>query len=150
MKKFRFTLRAVSVVRAHRERLAREAMAVATAQRAAAEARLAAAEAAVRALEEAMTAARSRPTRPMDAVAAAEAHRRERANVELARRQAAAAAVEAERLRQACIEANKQVRIIERLEQNALNAHRALCLRAEQAEFDEMAGHRSSRKTHAS
>ena len=146
MKKFHFTLRAVGVVRAHKERLAREALSVAMAARAAAESRLADAQRSVLALEAQMRAVRSGGVRPMDVVAAQEAHRRELLVIEQMRKQLAVAHAEFERCRQLCIEANRQVKVIERLENDARQAHRAASLKSEQAEFDEMAGHRAAHK----
>jgi hypothetical protein len=145
MRSFRFTLRSVAVVRAHKELIAREALAAATRARAEAEARLGAATLRLVEMEKLRCAERTGRFRPSDEVAFFLAYRRECATEAELRKQMAAAVSETEARRTACVEANRQVKIMDRLEASARLAHRTAAYRAEQAEYDEIAGRRSGR-----
>lgn len=143
MKRFHFPLRPVAVVRAHREMLAREELAAALRARRAAEEELAAAMARVGELEAVIVAGRAGSFGAADQAAFIRAHRIEcRAAAEKGRALAAAQAEAAAR-RDACIEANRQLKVVNRLEEKARGAHRAELLRAEQQQIDETAGFRS-------
>jgi|HubBroStandDraft_1064217.scaffolds.fasta_scaffold117425_3 flagellar export protein FliJ len=150
MKRFQFTLKSVATVRAHREMLAREALASAARARAAAGARLAESALRLSEMERARTEGRSGRFRPADDVAFFHAYRRERSIESECSRQVEMASAEVETRRAACIEANRALKAIERFEAAALDAHRTAAFRAEQAEFDELAGRRSARPRHFS
>lgn len=144
MGKFRFTLRSVAIVRAHKELVAREALAAAFRASVAAEQRLNAARQRLSAMELMRTAGRSGRFRPADEVAFYHAYRAE-CTVEAELRGRLAAAInEVEVRRKACVEANRNVKAMDRLESNALAAFRTAGFRAEQAELDEIASRRSA------
>ena len=145
MGKFRFTLRSVAVVRAHKELIAREALAAAMRARAEAEARLNEATMRLVDMEKVRSAGRSGRFRPADEIAFFVAYRGECATEAELRKQMAAATSETEARRTACVEANREVKVMDRLESNALLAHRTAAFHAEQAEFDEIASRRSGR-----
>ncbi len=145
MGRFRFTLKSVAVVRAHKELLAREALAAAKRARSEAESRLNAATLRLVEMETLRSAGRAGRFRPADEVAFLLAYRGECAAEAELRKRMAAAESEAEARRSACVEANREVKVMDRLEASALSAHRTAAFRAEQAEFDEIAGRRSSR-----
>jgi len=149
MSRFRFTLKSVAVVRAHKELLAREALAAATRARAEAQARLGAATLRLVELERLRSEGRTGRFRPADEIAFFLAYRRECAAEAELRKQMAAAVSETEARRAACVEANREVKVMDRLEASAFLAHRTAGFRAEQAEFDEIAGRRSSRYNQA-
>jgi flagellar export protein FliJ len=148
MGKFRFTLRSVAVVRAHKELLAREALAAAASARAAAAERLNAARRRLAEMEQLRSAGRSGRFRPADEISFFRAYRSECAGEAELRRQLVLATTETEARRTACVEANREVKAMDRLEATAFSAHRTALFRAEQAEFDEIAGIRSSRLKH--
>jgi flagellar FliJ protein len=146
MKRFRFTLRPVSVLRAHRESRAREIFAAAVHRYVQAEEFLRATRARVAALEAALFAGRARSFNPAE-----EAHNLNGYRLE------AAAEVEAERAvigardqmaqrRQEYIEAHRQLEVVRRLEVKARSVHRAGQNREEQAEFDDFATRLSRRQ----
>jgi Flagellar FliJ protein len=150
MKKFVFTLKSVATVRAHREMLAREALAGANSARVAAGARLADSRLRLSDMERMRTASRLGRFRPADDVAFFHAYRRERSIESECIRQVELAAAEVEVRRNACVEANRALKAIERFHATALASHRSAAFRAEQAEFDEFAGRRSVRPRHFS
>ena len=148
MKKFHFPLRSVATVRSHREMLAKEALAAAVQARVAAGARLAESRLRLSDMERMRTSARLGRFRPADEVAFAHSYRRERLIEGECVRQVDLASSEVEVRRIACIEANRALKAIERFEAVALGAHRSSAFRAEQAEFDELAGRRAARPRH--
>ena len=145
MGRFRFTLKSVAVVRAHRELLAQEALAAAKRACAETESRLNAATVRLVEMEKLRSAGRAGRFRPADEIAFFLAYRGECAAEADLRKQMAAAVSATEARRTACVEANREVKVMDRLEASALLAHRTAAFRAEQAEFDEIAGRRSSR-----
>jgi flagellar FliJ protein len=145
MKKFHFPLRPLAVVRAYRELRAREALAAALRERAQAEAALAAAQARVAELAGLMAAGRAVSFRAADQAVFALAYREECAGAADKARLLAAAEGAAAARREACVEANRDLTIVERLEEKARAAHRAAQLRAEQLELDELAGFHAAR-----
>lgn len=146
MKKFTFPLRSVAILRRHRESVAREALAAAARTCTALEVRLNAARMCLQEMEQLRSAERSGCFRPADDVAFFHAYRVEWASEGELRKQLAAAIAAAEQRRDACVEANREVKAIERLEATAVAAHRAEASRSEQAEFDEHAGRRAARR----
>lgn len=147
MKRFRFPLRPVAVLRAHQELRAREAFAAAVHAYVRSEQELAAARERVAQFEAALTAGRTGSFS-----AAAEAHnlagyRREcdaqleaGKNVEKAR-----AAMEQARIEY--LNAHRRLEVVKRLEQKARLEHRLETNREEQAEFDDFASRRLGRRT---
>lgn len=142
--KFRFSLRSVATLRAHKELAAREALAAAIRECAAVETRLDAAILRLAEMEKWRTAGRASHFRPADEVSFLHAYRSERTCESEIRKQLAAAVSSVEARRVACVEANREVKAIERLESAARSAHVTASLRAEQIEIDEMAGRRSA------
>jgi flagellar export protein FliJ len=149
MKRFQFPLRSVSLLRAHREMVARESLASSMRACACAEERLGAVLGRMAEMERMRSAGRETRFKPSDEVAFIMAYRREIAAAAEARRLLTAAIAEVEARRKACVEANRQVKVVSRLEAFALANHRLGVSRAEQAEFDEVAGRRAARRRHS-
>ncbi len=146
MKRFRFPLRPVVVMRANRELRAREALAAALAVCGQADDRLAAVRGRLGDLEAVIRESRRGTFRAAEGAAFSQAHRRE-CSAELdAQKQVAAARAALDKRRDACIEANRHLKVITRLEEKARTRHQQELLRVEQAEIDEMAGQRASRR----
>jgi flagellar FliJ protein len=144
MKRFRFPLRPVAVLRAHRELRAREAFAAAVHAYVKAEEELAAARTRVAQFEAAMTAGRAGRFSAADEARSFALYRRERAvEGELERAVIAARAAMGER-RAEYLEAHRNVEILKRLEDKSRLAHRVETNREEQAEFDEFSGRRAA------
>lgn len=146
MKRFRFPLRPVGVVRAHQEMRAREDFAAAVHHYVQAEERLAALRRRVAELEAVLFHGRSDRFLAADAAALLRVYRGE-----------CAAELEAERLvieareamqarRKDYLEANRRLKIVQKLEEKARAVHRTEGLRAEQNEIDEIAGYRAFRQ----
>jgi len=145
MKRFRFPLRPVAVIRAHREMQARQALGAATAALNAAAAQVAAARVRGAELEQAIAAARTTGAfQPQLQVASFRAYQRERAAEAAALKQLDVARTEQARRRAACVEAHRQVKVVAKLEARARATHRTECLRSEQAEIDERAAFSAS------
>jgi flagellar FliJ protein len=134
MKRFHFPLRPVAVMRANRELRAREALALALAAVAQAE------------LGAIIQASRRGNFRAAEGAAFSYAFRREWAAELEAQKQLGAARAALEKRREACIEANRDLQVITRLEEKAQLAHRQEVQRWEQAQLDELAGQRASRR----
>jgi flagellar export protein FliJ len=145
MKPFHFRLRALGVLRTHRERLAREALAGALRARTEAETRLNGARARTAELARLRPAMRSALFRPAEDVAYFQAYRRECAAEAEALQRWHAAGVEVETRRQACVEAKRETEVIDRLEDRARLAHSVEGWRAAQNEADDNAGARVRR-----
>jgi flagellar FliJ protein len=145
MKRFHFPLRPVAVVRAHRELRAREALALALRDLAGAEGRLTACRARSGDLESLIAAGRGQKLLAAAAVAGQQAYLEARAAEGEAEKQVAAARVELLRRRAVGVEANRELKVIRRLEDLAREAHRADSLRSAQNEIDEIAGYRAFR-----
>jgi len=139
MKRFHFPLRSVAVVRAHRELLARQALAGALQVCAKAETRSAAARALAAKTAADIVAGRGLPVRAGDQAIFAALHGRESAAAAETEKAAAAARAEVETRRAACIEASRQLKIVTRLEERARAAHREGCLALEQQQMEELA-----------
>jgi flagellar FliJ protein len=146
MKKFHFPLRPVGVLRSHRELRAREVFAAAVHEYVRTEERLANIRTRLADFEEMLFAGRSVSFVAADAASLFKAYRME-----------CQAAMEAEHVviearevmhkrRSEYIEANRQLKVVERLEERARLRHRAEATRADQKELDEFAGYRASRR----
>jgi flagellar export protein FliJ len=146
MKRFQFSLQAVVVMRGHRELRARQALAAATQACGHAETRLHAAQARASETAVGIAAARTGIFRAGDQTSFLALHRRECAAMDDAASQLAAARIELGRRRDACVEAQRQLKIVTRLEEKARAAHRLAGLALEQNQMDEYAGQRAGKK----
>ena len=146
MKRFTFNLRPVAVLRAHAERRAREVLAVAVGNYVKAEESLARAKAKSQELEKILFAGRRERFRAADEASFFHAYRKECANEMSAQKEVIVARTEMENARRLCIEANKALKMIGKLEEHARANYRTETLRSEQAEFDEMATQRIARR----
>jgi flagellar FliJ protein len=146
MKRFRFTLRPVAIMRADSELRAREALAAALAAQGQTEERLGAARGRLADLEVVIRTSRRGIFRAAEGAAFGQAFRREWTAELEAQRQVALARAAVEKRREACIEANRNLQVITRLEEKARTVHQRELLRVEQGEIDEMAGQRASRR----
>ncbi len=146
MKRFRFPLRPVAILRAHQEMLAREAFAAAVQAFVRSEQALAEARQRVRDLEAELKAGRSGSFSAAAEIRALAAYRRE-----------CAAEVEADKAMQTAqqtmnqrrldyLEAHRRVEVVHRLEDKARATHRYETAREEQAEFDDFASRRFSQR----
>jgi flagellar FliJ protein len=150
MKKFRFPLRPVAVLRAHRQARAREAFAASVHAYVAAEENLAAIRARQAGLETVMHDGRRATFRAADEAAFWGAYRRVCEEVIVAERGLIEARTRMEERRQEYLEAHRAVRVVEKLEQKARRAHRQEGERESQQELDEMGGFRVARRLAAS
>jgi flagellar FliJ protein len=147
MKRFRFPLRPVAILRSHQEMRAREAFAAAVQALVAAEQALAEARVRLRDLEVQLTSRRAQHFSAQAEAQALAAYRRECA--------AEADAVKAmndahdamQKRRTEYLEAHRKVEVLSRLEEKARAAHRYETMREEQAEFDDFAGRRFARRS---
>jgi flagellar FliJ protein len=146
MKKFHFSLRPVGIVRAHQELRAREALAASINAYAESAELLMTARRRVGELAEAMATGRRGRLRAADEAAFNRAYCRECAAELEAQKRFIAARGAMEKSREAYMEANQRLKVVERLEQRARAVHRLDALRAEQAEIDEIAGRRGVRR----
>lgn len=146
MKRFTFTLRPVAVLRAHAERRARELLAVAVGKYVKAEESLALARSRSQELERILFAGRRERFRASDEASFFHAYRKECAVEIAAQKEVIVARTEMENARRLCIEANKALKVIGKLEEHARASYRVETLKSEQAEFDEMATQRIVRR----
>jgi flagellar FliJ protein len=142
MKRFRFPLRPVAVLRAHREVRAREAFAAALQRHAAAQDECRRIGLRMRALEAALFNGREKSFRAAEAALLLSDYRRECGAESEAERQVIAAHGDMQKARADYLEAHRQLEIVDRLEEKAREAHRYENNRSEQAEMDELAGQR--------
>ena len=146
MKRFHFPLRPVAVIRAHKELRAREAFAASVHAYVQTEERLAGTRTRVADLEQLLFAGRSDRFVAADAAALFRVYRAE-CQAEMEAEHAVSAARDGMNRRRAeYIEANRQLKIIHRLEDKARTKNRAENARSEQNELDEFAGFRASRR----
>jgi len=146
MKRFHFSLQAVAIMRSHSELRARQALAAATQACSHAEARLLAAQSRAGETAAGISASRDGKFRAGDQTVFIALHRRECAAIDDAASQLAAAKAEVVRRRDACVEAQRQLKIVTRLEEKARAAHRLAGLALEQTQMDEYAGQRAGKK----
>jgi flagellar FliJ protein len=142
MKRFRFPLRPVAVLRAHRETRAREAFAAAVHTYIQAEEDLGRTRVRMHALEAALFSGREMSFRAADAALLFSDYRRECAAEAETERQVFAARDEMQKRREEYLEAHRKLEVVHRLETKARATHRHDCDREEQAEFDDFAGRR--------
>lgn len=147
MKRFRFPLRPVAVLRAHRELQAQEAFGAAVRNYVTAEQALADTRARVAKYEADLFAGRRDRFSAADEARALAAYRFEcTAEVEAERTMIAARDTMNQR-RADYLEAHRKLEVVKRLEQGARAEHRQVTMREEQAEFDDFASRRATRRT---
>lgn len=142
MKRFRFPLRPVAVLRAHREVRAREAFAAALQRYAAAQDEQRRIGVRMRALEASLFNGREKNFRPAEAALLLADYRRECAAESEGERLVIIARDAAQKARIEYLEAHRQLEILDRLEKKAREIHRLENNRVEQSEMDELAGQR--------
>jgi flagellar FliJ protein len=142
MKRFRFPLRPVAVLRAHRETRAREAFASAVHLYVKAEEELTRTRVRMRALETSLFDGRRETYRAAEAALVLGDYRRECAAEGDAERRVIAARDAMQQRRTEYLEAHRQLEVVNRLEIKARLAHRRETDREEQAEADDFAGRR--------
>lgn len=142
MKRFRFPLKPVAILRAHQEVRAREAFASAVHRYIQAEEELSRTRVRMAALESALFSGRKDTFRATEAALLLADYRREcDAEVQTERR-VITARDEMQNRREDYITAHRKLEVVEHLETKARAAHRHDCDREEQAEFDDFAGRR--------
>jgi len=146
MKRFRFPLRPVTVIRAHRELRAREAFAASVHAYVQAEQHLAAVRAQVAELAHLLAAGRHGTFLAAEAADLFRVYRTECAAEIAVERQVIEARDAMNRRRAEYLEANRQLKIVDQLEERARARHRAETLRGEQAELDDFAGILAARR----
>ncbi|PTX90900.1 flagellar export protein FliJ [Opitutus sp. ER46] len=145
MKRFRFTLQPVAILRTHQDARAQEAFAFAVQALTKAEQEVAAAQARVRQFAADLVAGRAHNFSASEQIRALEAYRQE-CDAEVAAKQARAKAQQTmEQRRAEYIEAHRRLEVVKRLEQKARAQHRYETMREEQAEFDDYANRRAGR-----
>jgi flagellar export protein FliJ len=146
MKKFRFPLQPVGVLRTHQELRAREVFAAAVHHYVQSEERLAALRKRVAELAEILFHGRSDRFLAADAAGLLRVYRGEcNAVIEVEREVIEARDAMQER-RKEYIEANRRLKTVQRLEEKARESHRLELQRAEQGELDELASFRAFRQ----
>jgi flagellar export protein FliJ len=146
MKKFRFPLQPVGVLRAHQELRAREVFAAAVHHYVQTEERLAALRQRVADLAEVLFHGRSTQFLAAEAAALLRVYRGECHAVIECEREVIEARDAMQERRKEYIEANRRLKTVHRLEEKARDHHRVEVLRAEQGELDELAGFRAFRQ----
>lgn len=147
MKRFRFPLRPVAVLRAHREIRAREAFAASVHAYVQSEEFLAATRARVAQFEGALFAGRRTTFNPSEEAQQLAAYRREcTAEVEAERAMFAARAA-MDKARTDYLDAHRNLEVVKRLETKSRLAHHLEANREEQAEFDDFATRRAMRRS---
>lgn len=144
MKRFRFPLRPVAVLRAHRELRAREAFAASVHVYVQAEERLAVTRARLAELAAVLFADRGGTYLAADAAASFRAYRAECEEEVQAERAMIEAKAAMQQKRDEYLEANRQLKVVQRLEEKARTQHRLETNRAEQAALDDFAGCRAA------
>lgn len=142
MKRFRFALQPVAVLRAHRELRAKEVFAAAAQAYRRAEQELADTRARVAAVEAALAARRQQRFTAQQEAEALASYREECATEVKAEAAVTAARNAMQQRRAEYIDAHRQVEVVQRLEQKARLAHRLDANREEQAGYDDFASRR--------
>lgn len=146
MKRFRFPLRPVAVLRAHKEMRAREAFAASVHAYVQAEEVLATTRERVAALAQALFERRGDTYLAAEAATLFRSYRAEcEEEVQVERR-----VIEARDFMQKCradyLEANRQLKVVNKLEEKARARHQAAAVVEEQAALDDFAGFRATRR----
>jgi len=137
MKKFRFGLRPVSVIRAHRETRAKEVFSLSVRAYVRAEEDLAAIRQRIAAFGATIFTSRKERFEASEHAICLAGYRRECAAEIPAEQVVVAARAEMERRRQEYIEAHRQLEAVAKVEEKGRAAHRLAANREEQAEFDD-------------
>lgn len=143
MKRFRFSLQSVAMIRSHAESRAREALATALKTQADAEATCENWKTRLVQFEAALTAGRNGRFNASGAAGEYQTYRLECIEARKADEALAKARAAVKDRRQDYLEAHRRVKIMERAEAAARAAHRAANFRIEQSELDELAGNRT-------
>lgn len=143
MKRFKFPLRPVAILRAHQELRAKEAFAVAVHVYVQAEAELAAARARVTRCEVDLFESRRGKFDAANAAEAFAAYRRECAAETAAERVMIEKRAEMNQRRADYLEAHRKLEVVNRLETKARATHRLDTMREEQLELDDFASRRA-------
>ena len=146
MKRFRFPLRPVAVVRAHAELRAREAFAASVHAYVQSEESLAETRARVARFEATLFAGRRGSFNAADEAAQLAAYRAECSAEVQSERAMFAARAEMDRCRNEYLAAHRNLEVVQRLEVKARETHRLAGNREEQNEFDDYAGRMVSQK----
>lgn len=146
MKRFRFPLRPVAVLRAHREMRAREAFAASVHAYVQAEEQLASTRARVAELAATLFDGRSGTFLAAEAASLFRAYRAECEEEVQVERRVIEARDAMNHRREEYLQANRQLKVVQRLEEKARTHHRVEANRSEQAELDDFAGFRASRR----
>ena len=142
MKRFRFPLRPVTVLRAHRELRARESFAAAFQKYLQAEEALQLTRARMRMLEVELSTRRKSSFSAIETAALLADYRRECAGEAETERVVATTHQEMEKSRAGYVEAHRNLEIVHRIEEKARAVHSREVLREEQAELDDFGGRR--------
>jgi flagellar FliJ protein len=145
MKRFRFPLRPVAILRAHREVRAREAFGLAVHAYVKAEEDLSLTRVRMHALEAALFTGRKESYLAAEAALLLSDYRRECAAEIETESLVIKARAEMQRRREEYIEAHRHLEVVKRLEEKARGTHRRENDRAEQAELDDLAGQRRTK-----
>ena len=145
MKRFRFPLRPVAVLRAHREVRAREAFAASVQQYVDAEEALGRARVRMRALEAALFSGRGNTYRAAEAALLLADYRRECEGEAAAEKAVIEAREQMHKRRADYLTAHQDLEVVHRLEEKARTAHRRDCEREESAELDDLASRRRAK-----
>jgi flagellar FliJ protein len=144
MKRFRFSLRPVAVIRAHREVRARERFAAAVHDYVRSEEELTSVRTRIAKFGNAIFESRRSVFNADEHAHCLEGFRRESAAEIPAERAVIAARVEMQQRRADYIEAHRELELVKRIEDKTRARHRLACDREEQAEFDDLAGRRAA------
>lgn len=147
MKRFRFPLQPVAVLRTHRELKAREAFGVAVHAYMRSEEELAAVRVRVARYEAELSAGRSGQFSAADEARALAAYRQECAAESESERAVAAARTQMDQRRSEYLDAHRKLEVVKRLEEKARTAYRGEVARHEQSEFDDFASRRAMRRS---
>jgi flagellar FliJ protein len=139
MKRFRFPLRPVAVIRAHHESRAKDAYRAAFSVLNEAEQRHARSLARLRSLAEAIASHRQGSFSPQQAAATARAYSMESQEVARDEKSVSDARHAMLGAREAYIKAHRELKVVQRLEEKARASHLAVCRLLEQAALDELA-----------
>ncbi len=146
MKKFRFPLQPVGLLRSHQELRAREVFAAAVHRYVQTEEKLAALRKRTAELAEVLFHGRAGQFLAAEAAALLRVYRGECQAVMDAEREVIEAREDMNLRRTEYIEANRRLKIVTKLEEKAREKHRLATLRAGQEELDELAGFRAFRQ----
>lgn len=147
MKRFRFPLRPVSILRSHQELRAREKFAASVHTYVQAEAGLASTRERVAELERLMRCGREVSYSAGSAASLFQAYRSECAEEMAAERTVIETRDQMNHCREEYLVANRRLKVVNQLEEKALARHWSEAMRADQLELDDLAGIRARRRS---